>query len=96
MKQKFTPLVFRLILAASLGLVNLSFAQYCMPTGTGALYVNSCNVGSNNYIKNVTLIGTTLNNTTGCTANVPEPMHVTFILQLEVPPQRYNKVLLIT
>lgn len=70
MKHKFTPLVVRLILVASLGLVNFSFAQYCMPTGAGALYNNSCNLGSNNYIKNVTLVGTTLNNTTGCTANV--------------------------
>ncbi len=71
------------LLLASFFLFSLSgFAQYCIAN----LYTNPC---TGNYIKNVTLIGTTLNNTTICgglsgvasTIYPPTPANQTAVVQ---------------
>ena len=65
MTLKTTPaLLLTLFIGFTFSLMNPLYAQYC----TGAFYTNSCNIGTNCYIKNVSIAGTTLNNTTGCTS----------------------------
>lgn len=67
--MKLKSLASFLFVFSALLTVKSSFAQYCLPTSGSLLYTNPCNIGSSNYIKNVSIAGTPLNNSTGCTAN---------------------------
>jgi Secretion system C-terminal sorting domain/GEVED domain len=71
MKSKIVSLIVVLILV----FINFSIAQYCLPTTPAVtpnllLYPNSCILGSNNYISNVSIQGTGFNNTSGCSSNI--------------------------